>query len=148
MVDRPNKVIAIVAAAVTAVATAAPALASNWTESLASGSSAEASSNPLPAGPAAVNAVCGSATSSNVIVSWSTVGLATSYSVRDSTTSAAGPYKVIAAGIAGTSWTGSKLASGNYWFEVSALVGANWAGAPSSPTVETTVVKNKSCVQP
>ena len=148
MVDRPNRVIAIVATAVIAVATAAPALASSWTEGLVSGSSAEANSSPLPASPVGVNAACGSATSSNVIVSWNAVGVATSYRVLESTTSAAGPYKIVAIAVAGTSWTGSKLASGNYWFEVSALVGANWVGAPSAPSVETTVVRNKSCVQP
>lgn len=148
MVDGLKKVIAIVATAVFAVATSAPALASNWSERLASASSAEATADPLPASPARVSAACESATSSNVTVSWTAVGLATSYSILESTKSGDGPYKVVVTGIAGTSWTGSKLASGNYWFEVRAWVGANWAGAPSVSTVETTVVKNKSCVQP
>lgn len=147
MADRP-KVVAIVVTAALAITAGGPALASSWVDPLAGGSTAEATAGALPPPPATVGAACLSPTASIITVAWTGVGRATSYSVFDTTTSATGTYNQVATGITGTSWSSGKLATGNYWFEVRDAVGANWIGALSVPSVETTVVRNKSCVQP
>ncbi|MBV9661547.1 MAG: hypothetical protein JO337_10350 [Acidimicrobiales bacterium] len=82
------------------------------------------------------------------MVSWSSVARATSYTIYDSTTSATTGYSVIVTGATSTSWTSGSLATGNYWFEVVALVGSNWASAHSGATAESTVIGGISCVQP
>ena len=147
MADRP-KVVAIVVTAALALAAGGPALASSWVDPLAGGSTAEATAGALPPPPVTVGAACVSPTASSITVTWAVVARATSYTLLDTNTSATGPYKQVATGVTGTSWTSGKLASGNYWFEVRSAVGANWTGSPSLPSLETTVVKNKSCAQP
>lgn len=147
MADRRAKVLASLATALATVAMAAPAVASNWVDALAAGSTAEAHALTLAA-PAGIAAACASPSGSVVTVTWNPVVPATGYSVLQSTTSAGGPYKVVASGLAGTSWGSGRLSTGNYWFEVTASVGVNWSGAASPASPETTVVKNKSCAQP
>lgn len=74
----------------------------------------------------------------------------TSYSVYDSTTSATAIFTLVASGVTGTSWTSGALSNNtNYWFEVAALIGTNWASATSAASGESTI-KNSSpnCVQP
>ena len=148
MTDRRPGAIASLAAGLLTVATATPVLASGWAETLAAGSKAEARAITLPAGPGVVGTACTSPTASIITVTWSPVPLATGYTVFDSTTSSIGPYTSVATGLTGTSWSSGKLASGNYWFKLSASIGPNWTGGLSSPSGESTVVKNKACAQP
>ena len=148
MTDRRPGAFASLAAGLLTVATTAPAFASGWAETLAAGSKAEARAVTLPAGPGVVGAACTSPTASIVTVTWRPVPLATSYTVFDSNTSSTGPFSTIATGITGTSWSSGKLATGNYWFKLSTSIGPNWTGGLSSPSIESTVVKNKSCTQP
>lgn len=147
MADRRAKVLAFLVTALATVAIAAPALASNWADTLAPGSTAEAQALTLAA-PTGIGAACATPSGSVVTVTWNPVVPATSYSVLQSTRSAGGPYKVVASGLVGTSWGSGRLSTGNYWFEVMASVGINWSGAASPASPETTVVKNKSCAQP
>jgi len=60
------------------------------------------------------------------------------------------PYGLVASGVSGTSWTSGALTSGtNYWFEVVAVVGSNWAGVTSSASAESSINStNPFCVQP
>lgn len=143
----PKSVIALIVAGL-AVITAGPALASNWSNPLASGSAGEAHAVALPVAPAGLAAACVSATGSKITVIWIAVSHATSYTIYDSTTSATSGYSVAVSGVTSTSWTSASLASGNYWFEVSSSVGTNWSSPNSGASGETTVVKNSSCVQP
>ncbi len=124
------------------------AWASNWTNALSAGSSAQTRAQSLPAAPTGTTATCATTTSSKITVTWSRVANASSYKVWDSTTSATGGYSVVASGLNTTSWTSGSLSSGNYWFEVSASIGSNWPSANSPATGETTVVFKSSCVQP
>jgi hypothetical protein len=41
--------------------------------------------------------------------------------------------------VTGISWTSSSLGIDNYWFEVVAYIGANWASPASAATAESTV---------
>ena len=127
---------------------AGPVLASTWVDSLALGSRGEAQAGGLPSAPGGVAAACVSSTASKIKVTWSSVVRASSYTVYQSTTSATSGYVSVASGVAVTSWSSLALNSGNYWFEVSASTGTNWAGPNSSASGETTVVKNTSCTQP
>ncbi len=125
--------------------------ASNWVVHLAAGSKGESQASVLPAAPAGVAATCATPTTAKTIkVMWNAVTHATTYSVYDSTTSAGGTYSLIASGASGTSWTSGALTSGtNYWFEVVAIVGSNWASVKSSASAENTINStNPFCVQP
>jgi hypothetical protein len=125
--------------------------ASNWAASLAIGSKGESQADPLPAAPGSVAAACAAPTTAKTItVSWAAVPLATGYSVYDSTTSATGSYTLVASGVPGTSWTSGALSNNtNYWFEVTALIGSNWAGAKSASSGESTINHSSPfCVQP
>ncbi len=122
-----------------------------WLVHVASGSSGEAHAQALPSAPAGVSAACAAPTSAKTIkVSWSAVAHATTYSVYDSTTSASGTYNLIANGVTATSWTSGSLSNNtNYWFEVVANIGSNWASAKSAATGESSInKKNPFCVQP
>lgn len=130
---------------------AAPAGAASWTASLNGSSSAESQSASAPSPPSGATATCPSATSNTVNVTWSSVPQGTSYSVYQSSTASTGPYSLAASGLVATSWTGSGLSSGNYWFEVSVYEGRAWQSANSAATAESTVVKSgnvRTCVQP
>ncbi|HEX4865574.1 MAG TPA: hypothetical protein VFV02_16010, partial [Acidimicrobiales bacterium] len=98
---------------------AGPALASTWVAHLAAGSSGESQATTLPAAPTGVAAACQSSTGSRIIVSWTTVPKATTYTVFDSTTSATSGYSVLASGVTTTPWTSGSLSANHYWFEVS-----------------------------
>ena len=148
MVDRRAKMFVSLAGLLTTVGLANPVLASNWADPIAGGSTAEAQAVALPAGPTGIGVACASPSSSSVTVTWNPVPLATAYTLLKSTTTAGGPYKVVAVGLTTTSWASASLPTGNYWFEASASIGANWSGVASAPTPETTVVKHKSCAQP
>jgi len=125
--------------------------ASNWVVHVAASSKGEGQATVLPAAPTGIGASCAAPTTSKTIkVTWSAVTHATTYSVYDSTTTAGGTYSLIASGVSGTSWTSGALSSGtNYWFEVVAVVGTNWAGVKSSASAESTINStNPFCVQP
>ncbi len=131
-----------------AVFTAGPAFASSWADPLAPGSKGQAQAGGLPVAPSGVAAACVSATASKITVTWNSVSRASGYTVFQSTTSATSGYSTAASGVAGTSWTSTALNTGNYWFEVSASIGTNWAGPRSTASGESTVVRNTSCTQP
>ena len=125
--------------------------ASNWAVHPAAGSKGESQATVLPAAPTGTAASCAAATTSKTIkVTWNAVTHATTYSVYDSTTTVGGAYSLIASGVAATSWTSAALTSGtNYWFEVVAVVGNNWASTKSSASAESTINgTNPFCVQP
>jgi hypothetical protein len=128
----------------------AAAGATSWIVVLHSNSAGEGTAQALPAAPTGPAASCAAPTTSKTIkVTWNTVTHATTYSVYDTKTSATGTYTLLASGIATNSYTTAALATGNYWFEVTATMGTNWAGAKSSATGESTINSiNPFCVQP
>ena len=120
----------------------------NWVVHVATTNSGEARAQALPAAPASPAAACTSPASSKTIkVSWTAVTHATAYAVYESTTSASGTYTLATSGVTGTSWTTAVLGTGNYWFEVLADIGSNWASAKSTATGESTI-NSSSCIQP
>jgi hypothetical protein len=122
--------------------------ATNWKPNLAASSSGEAQSQGPPGAPVA-SAACTSSTGKTISVSWSAVSKATSYSVYQSTTSGTAGYSLAASGVSGTTWTSASLSAGNYWYEVAAIIGSNWAGSQSSATGETTIKSGSiTCTQP
>ncbi|HAM02263.1 MAG TPA: hypothetical protein DCQ30_08580 [Acidimicrobiaceae bacterium] len=132
-----------------AVPTAASA--SNWVASVAAGSGAQAQSSGLPSPPASVTAACTSAASNTIVVTWSAVANAATFSVYEATAAASGPYRAVATGVTSTSWTSGGLSSANYWFEVTAYLGTNWQSVLSTASAESTTThsgKTKSCTQP
>jgi len=86
-------------------------------------------------------------TSKTIKVTWSATTHATSYSVYESTTTVTGTYNLVASGVATNSWTSGTLTTGNYWFEVVALIGTNWTSTKSSATGESTI-NSSNCIQP
>ena len=122
--------------------------ATNWVVHVATTNSGEAHAQALPAAPASPAAACTSPASSKTIkVSWSAVTHATAYAVYESTTTVGGTYTLVMSGVTATSWTTGVLGTGNYWFEVLADVGTNWASAKSTATGESTI-NSSSCIQP
>ena len=114
--------------------------ATNWVVHVATTNSGEAHAQALPAAPASPTSACTSPASTKTVkVSWSAVTHATAYAVYESTTTATGTYTLATSGVTGTSWTTGVLAAGNYWFEVLADVGSNWASAKSTATAERTI---------
>jgi hypothetical protein len=98
-----------------------------------------------------VSAACAApSTAKTIKVTWSAVTHATVYAIWQSTTTATGTYSSVATGVSGTSWTSCTLtAATNYWYEVVADVGTNWAGPKSSASGESTInASNPFCVQP
>ena len=125
--------------------------ASNWVVHVAAGNKGESQATVLPVAPTGIAATCAAPTTSKTIkVTWNAVTHATTYSVYDSTTTAGGTYNLIASGVATTSWTSGALTSGtNYWFEVVAVVGSNWASPKSAASVESTINSvTPFCIQP
>lgn len=125
--------------------------ATNWLVHVASTNAGQARANALPSAPGSISAACAAPTTSKTItVSWSAVTHASTYSVYESTTSATGTYTLAMSGVTSTSWTsGTLTASTNYWFEVVATVGSNWASAKSSASAESTIhSSNPFCAQP
>ncbi len=114
--------------------------ATNWVVHVATTNSGEAHAQALPAAPASPAAACTSPASAKTVkVSWSAVTHATAYDVYESTTTATGTYTLVMSGVTATSWTTGVLGTGNYWFEVLAAVGTNWASAKSAATAERTI---------
>jgi hypothetical protein len=111
----------------------------------------ETQANALPSAPTAAAAACNAPTTAKTVkITWNAVTHASTYSVYDSTTSATGTYSLLASGISTNSYTsGTLMTNKNYWFEVTAVVGSNWASAKSSATGESTINNSSPyCVQP
>lgn len=116
---------------------ASSAQGSNWTLTAGSGSAGEGQAQPVPAAPSA-SASC-YLLALQITVSWSAVTHAGSYSVYESTKSSSGPFTVAASGLTTTSWTSPALATGTYWFEVTATLGTSWTTSASAATAPHTV---------
>lgn len=136
-VQRARRLLLVAASTLLAATGVASA---SWPIGLAGSSAAEASAGAAPATPAGVTSACTSPTATTVKVSWSPVANATSYTIRQSTTSATSGYTTVATGITGATWTSASLATGTYWFEVSAAIGDNWLSASSSAAGQRTIL--------
>lgn len=118
--------------------------AAGWPVSLAGGSAGHSTAGTLPA-PTGVTATCSTGSSKSVIVGWSAVTRATSYTVLESTTSSTGTFTAVATGVTGTSWTSPTLANNtSHWYKVQ-VVTRNWSGPQSAATTQRTISGN-SCV--
>jgi hypothetical protein len=135
---------ALTAIVLIGVATPQLAWASAWSTSAAAGSRGQSTAQPAPAAPATPTATCVSSLGNTVNVSWTAVAHATSYTVLQATASAAGPYTVVAT-LAATSWTSGALASGSYWFQVTAKIGTNWTSPASTATTQRTITGGGHC---
>ncbi len=112
---------------------------------MATTNSGQAQAQALPAAPASPTSACTSPASAKTVkVSWTAVTHATAYAVYESTTTAGGTYTLVMSGVTATSWTTGVLATGNYWFEVLADVGTNWASAKSTATAER-IISSSAC---
>jgi hypothetical protein len=142
--------LAVVVALALSVTQEPSTAASNWTLSVHGTSSGESRSKSLPSAPGSATASCTSVISNTIKVTWSAVTGASSYTVYEATSAASGPYSSAATGVTSTSWTSPGLSTGDYWFEVAAYEGANWASANSSATAESTVTGPPitACLQP
>jgi hypothetical protein len=84
------------------------------------------------------------ASAKTVKVSWTAVTHATAYAVSQSNTTATGTYTLQSNGVAPTSWTTAALATDDYWYEVVADVGSNWASAKSAASAER-IISSSAC---
>ena len=109
--------------------------AANWTVHSAAGGSGEAQSQPIPAAPVATSAC---ASGKKVTVTWAAITHATNYGVYQSTTTATGTY-TLQQTVTVATWTSGTLAAGNYWYEVVANIGTNWASVKSAATAQRTI---------
>ena len=144
-------VAACVAVAASLLGISCGAWATTWVIPVATGSLGETQANALPSAPTAAAAACNAPTTAKTVkITWNAVTHASTYSVYDSTTSATGTYSLLASGISTNSYTsGTLMTNKNYWFEVTAVVGSNWASAKSSATGESTINNSSPyCVQP
>lgn len=91
-----------------------------------------------------MTSACTSATATTVTVGWNPVANATAYAILQSTISATSGFAVVATGISGSSWTSGGLATGTYWFEVSATVGSNWT-SPASTAAGPRIILVAAC---
>ena len=132
--------ITLVAASTATFTISGAAAASTWPVSISGSNGGESHSSGLPSAPSAPSVACTSGLSDTVKVSWDTVATASTYDVHDATSAAGGPYSLAASGVTTTSWTSGALASGNYWFEVTAFEGTNWQSPDSSVTSEVSIV--------
>ena len=73
-----------------------------------------------------------------VNVSWAAITHATAYAIYQSNTTATGTY-TLQTTVTTTTWTSAALATGNYWYEVVANIGTNWASAKSAATAQRTI---------
>ena len=118
---------------------AAPACAGPWAVPLGTPGGGQSGAQGAPSAPTGVSAACLSPLGATIKVTWTLVTEATSFTIYDSTTSATGGYAIIASGVAGATWTSGTLSTGNYWFEVVAHIGINWASVHSTATAESTI---------
>lgn len=120
---------------------ALPAGAAGWPIPLAGGSAGLATAGTLGTSTG-VSGTCGTGSNKgSVIVAWSAVPMAASYTILQSTTSATTGFSTAATGVVGTSWTSPALANGSWWFQVVA-VRNNWSGPASAATAQHTISGN------
>jgi hypothetical protein len=110
----------------------------NWTVGLKTGGSGEAHAQALPVSPTATSACALPTSGKKVTVSWAAVTHATAYAIYQSSTTATGTY-ALQTSVTTTTWTSAALATGNYWYEVVANIGTNWASTKSPATAQRTV---------
>jgi hypothetical protein len=124
-----------------------PAQASIWPVSLAANSSGQAQARVAPAAPASPSATCsGLLLSPHLVVTWSAVPNASTYTVYESTTASTGPFGVAATGGTATTWTSPALGTGGFWFQITATVGSNWVSPHSVSTSGNSVILGVACV--
>ena len=116
----------------------------NWTVHVASVNAGEAHAQALPTAPTPTSACTSPASAKTVKVSWVAVTHATAYAVYQSNTTATGTYTLATSGVTATSWTTAALSTGDYWYEVVADVGSNWASAKSAASAER-IISSSSC---
>jgi hypothetical protein len=100
--------------------------------------SGEAHAQALPAAPTATSACASPASGKKVTVTWAAVTHASGYGVYQATTSATGTYALVTT-VTTLTWTSAALTTGNYWYEVVANIGSNWASSKSTATSERTI---------
>lgn len=111
--------------------------AGNWTVHVATVNAGEAKATTLPTAPTAT-ASCATPTSGKkVTVTWTAVTHATTYGVYQSGT--VNGTHIQQTSVSTTTWTSAALAAGNYFYEVIANVGSNWASAKSAATAQRTI---------
>jgi hypothetical protein len=115
------------------------ATAATWPAGLLAGSNGQAAATGAPSAPTGATSACTSPVGSTVNVTWSLAARATSYDIWQSQTSATSGFTLVATGVSATTWTSGSLATGSYWFEVSARTGANWTGPTSTATAKRTI---------
>jgi hypothetical protein len=116
----------------------------NWTVHVATVNSGEAQAQALPTATAATSACTSPVSAKTVKVSWTAITHVTAYAVYQSNTSATGTYTLQTSGVATTSWTTAALATGDYWYEVVADIGTNWASAKSAASAER-IISSLAC---
>jgi hypothetical protein len=116
----------------------------NWTVHVATVNSGEAHAQVLPTAPTPTSACTSPASAKTVKVSWTAITHATAYAVYQSDTTASGTYTLQTSGVATTSWTTAALTTGDYWYEVVADVGSNWASTKSAASAER-VISGSAC---
>jgi hypothetical protein len=144
---RAGTVIAIAAmVAITAPVVDPAGAATLWSVPLAVGSSGEPRSGTAPAAPTGVTAACaGLLIANRITITWTAVVRATAYNVYQSTTAATGPYTLVQT-VSTATWTTAALASGPYWYEVSAAIGSQWVGPQSTATAQRTITLALLCL--
>jgi len=133
--------VAITIAAVLTVSCGVAA-AATWSVALQASSSGQGLSQAAPSAPSAPTGVCVSGTSPTVRVVWASVTHATAYSVYASTSGPSGTYTLLASGVTTNPYATASLSSGTHSFEVSAVVGGNWASARSVATSPGRTIRN------
>jgi hypothetical protein len=98
----------------------------------------------LPTASTPTSACTSPASAKTVKVSWTAVTHATTYAVYQSNTTATGTYTLQTSGVTATSWTTTALTAGDYWYEVVADVGSNWASTKSAASAER-VISSSAC---
>ena len=131
-------VAAALGGALTFVPTPAASAATHWSVALAASSHGEAHAQARPAAPANPTATC-SGSSLTIVVNWSAVTHAGTYTVYQATSSSSGPYSAVATGLTTTTWTSGTLGTGTYWYKVSATVGTTWTSPQSAATASHTI---------
>ena len=111
---------------------------SNWIVHVATAGSGEAKAQALPATPTPASSCAAPATGKKVTVTWAAVTHATGYAIYQSNTTANGTY-TLQTTVTVLTWTSAALATGNYWYEVVAHIGTNWASARSAATAQRTI---------
>jgi hypothetical protein len=135
------------ALALVIVAWSLPAQASIWPVGLAASSKGQAQARSAPAAPTSPSAACsGLLLSPHLVVTWTGVPNASTYTVYQSTTAATGPFVVAATGITTTTWTSPVLGTGGFWFQISATVGSNWVSPHSVSTSGNSVILGVACL--